>query len=222
MTGQILVVENDPKYVRSISDLLGYDGHTVTIAHDGPESLNLFTSGTFDVVIINIGTPKLDGTELIRAMKALDPTVELIVLTRKRLMDEVETLIQNGAYDFVLIPDEISYRLQNMVRHALEKRILGFGFRNPSRPEEIGVTPVDTSISVDTVDPMDNGIMNDLNQLISNIVVNAQHLARKLGRDRALYKRAVQIRKTSHRVAELVKKLEGDWQAYHTNKVDLS
>ena len=223
MTTQILVVENDPKYVRSISDLLGFDGHTVTVAHNSEESLNLFTSGTFDAVIINIGMPKLDGVELIRAMQSVDPTAEVIVLTRKRTMDEAETLVQSGAYDFVVIPEEFSYRLQSMVRHALEKRILGLKSRNAGRPhEEIGVAPMDMDMPVDKVGSINDDVMQDFNQLISTIVVNAQHLARKLSRDRVLYKKAVQIRKTGHRAAELVKQMEVFSQTHHVNKVDLS
>lgn len=124
MTGQILVVENDPIIVQVAKDLLGYDGHTVISAGDGVEGLELFSAGKFDVVLTDVKMPRMDGIELMRQIKAKDPTVEVIVFTGFGSMEIAIEVMRSGGYDFMLKPDDLTRRLRSVVVRALEKRQL--------------------------------------------------------------------------------------------------
>ena len=105
MTGHILVVENDPEIVGIVRDLLERDGHTVITATDSEEGLRLFKFDPFDVIITDVGTPKTDGIEMMRAIKRSDSAVEVIVLADAGTMEMAVEMIRRGGYDFLRKPD---------------------------------------------------------------------------------------------------------------------
>ena len=139
MTGHILVVENDPEIVGIVRDLLERDGHTVITATDSEEGLRLFKFDPFDVIITDVGTPKTDGIEMMRAIKRSDSAVEVIVLADAGTMEMAVEMIRRGGYDFLRKPDDIQHRLGTAVQRALEKRHLGIKYRNMEQTLETQV-----------------------------------------------------------------------------------
>ena len=124
MVGQLLVVEDDPIIIQVARDLLGFDGHTIITAADGIEGLELFSAGAFDLVLTDVKMPRMDGIELMRLIKAKDPSVEVIVFTGYGTMELAIEVMRNGGYDFLLKPDDMTRRLRSVVVRALEKRQL--------------------------------------------------------------------------------------------------
>lgn len=124
MVGQLLIVEDDPIIIQVARDLLGFDGHTIITANDGFEGLEMFSAGTFDVVLTDVKMPRMDGIELMRLVKAKDPSVEVIVFTGYGTMELAVDVMRNGGYDFLLKPDDMTRRLRSVVVRALEKRQL--------------------------------------------------------------------------------------------------
>ena len=115
MTGQILIVENDPMIVQVSRDLLCFDRHTVISAEDGMEGLQLYSAGQFDVVITDVKMPKMDGIELLIAIKSKDPAVEVIVITGFSSVELAIDIIRYGGYDFLQKPDDVT-RLHRKAR----------------------------------------------------------------------------------------------------------
>jgi DNA-binding NtrC family response regulator len=125
MEGRVLIVENDPTVLRLAADFLRYDGHTVVTAGDGEEGLQAFSTGKFDVVVTDVKMPKMDGIEMMKAMKALDPAIEVIVLTGYGTFEMTIEVIRNGGYDFLRKPDDVAQRIRPTVQRAIERRHLG-------------------------------------------------------------------------------------------------
>lgn len=125
MEKRVLVVEDDPRVLRLLTDLLKADQYDVITATDGEAGLRAFTPGTIDVVVTDVKMPKMDGIEMMKAIKALDPDVEVIVLTGYGTLEMTIDVLRNGGYDFLKKPDEIPQRIRPTVQRAFEKRQLG-------------------------------------------------------------------------------------------------
>jgi diguanylate cyclase (GGDEF)-like protein len=125
MEKQVLVVEDDPRVLRLLKELLAADGYTVVTASDGEEGLRAFKPGQIDVVVTDVKMPRMDGLDMMKAIKALDPSVEVIVLTGYGTLDMTIDVLRNGGYDFLKKPDEIPQRIRPTVQRAFEKRLLG-------------------------------------------------------------------------------------------------
>jgi DNA-binding NtrC family response regulator len=108
MTGQIMIVENDPMIVQLSRDLLRFDGHTGISAKDGMEGLQPFSARQFDVVFTDVKMPKMDGIELLKAIKSKDPTVEVNVITGCSSVELAIDVIRYGGYDFLQKPDDVT------------------------------------------------------------------------------------------------------------------
>ena len=143
MTGQILIVENDPMIVQVSRDLLQSDGHTVILAKDGMEGLQLSSAGQFDVVITDVKMPKMDGIELLIAIESKDPTVEVIVITGFSSVELAIDIIRFGGYDFLQKPDDVT-RLHRNARQiqktghraaSLIQQLLTLSRRQVMKPE---------------------------------------------------------------------------------------
>lgn len=116
----VLVVDDE----RGIRDLLtlelGIEGYRVTTACDGQEALELIRRERFQVIISDINMPRVGGLELLRAVKGLDPDVEVIISTGYGTVEAAVKAMKEGAYDFIQKPFHIEEMLA-LVEKALEK-----------------------------------------------------------------------------------------------------
>lgn len=124
MPDKILVVEDDPTLLQSIVQLLALDGYDITTAVDGEEGIKEFKKGNFDVVVTDVKMPKINGIEMMKALKAFDSSAEIIVITGFGTMSMTIEVMRLGAYDFLKKPEDLPHRLRHTVEHALEKRAL--------------------------------------------------------------------------------------------------
>jgi two-component system, cell cycle sensor histidine kinase and response regulator CckA len=77
----VLLVDDDPRLVSVLSDLLRSEGHTVTVAANGEEALRLFDPAAHDVVITDLGMPQLNGWEVAERVKLRAPATAVFILT---------------------------------------------------------------------------------------------------------------------------------------------
>lgn len=84
---RILVADDDPALRGLLANLLEMRGFSVTVTGDGEEALAAFKEGSYDCVITDWMMPRRDGLELARAVKALNPLVQVIVLGSVGLRD---------------------------------------------------------------------------------------------------------------------------------------
>jgi len=78
---RVLLVDDDPRLVAVLSDMLRGEGHAVTTATNGEEALALFDPGAHDVVITDLGMPRLNGWEVAERVKTRSPNTAVFILT---------------------------------------------------------------------------------------------------------------------------------------------
>jgi DNA-binding NtrC family response regulator len=119
----ILIVEDDPTVGESIRLLLKKRGYTILLASNGKEALHLFRHEMVDLVITDLVMPKMDGIELLEAVKGLKPETEVIVISAQGTIEKAVQAMKLGAFDFIekpINPKVISL----VVERALEKQTL--------------------------------------------------------------------------------------------------
>jgi DNA-binding NtrC family response regulator len=119
----ILIVEDDPNVGESIRLLLKKKGYALRLASNGKEALHLFRREMVDLVITDLVMPKMDGIELLEAVKDLKPETEVIVISAQGTIEKAVQAMKLGAFDFIekpINPRMISW----VVERALEKQTL--------------------------------------------------------------------------------------------------
>jgi len=118
VTGRVLVVEDDAAIADVLRRLLRQEGHEVRSAEDGVEALELAESFVPDLVILDLGLPKLDGVEVCRRLRAESDAPILILTARTDTDDRVEGL-DSGADDYLVKPfqrKELLARMRALLR----------------------------------------------------------------------------------------------------------
>jgi two-component system, OmpR family, response regulator MprA len=120
VTGRVLVVEDDAEIADVLRRTLRQEGHEVRSAGDGVEALQLAEDFVPDLVILDLGLPKLDGVEVCRRLRAESDAPILILTARTQTDDRVEGL-DSGADDYLVKPFERKELLARM-RALLRRR----------------------------------------------------------------------------------------------------
>ncbi len=119
----ILIAEDDPRVGESLRQLLKKKGNEILLASNGKEALQLFRHGGIDLVITDVVMPKMDGIELLEAVKSLKSEAEVIVISAQGTVEKAVQAMTLGAFDFIEKP--INPRvLSLLVDRALEKQTL--------------------------------------------------------------------------------------------------
>ncbi len=118
-TGRVLVVEDDAEIADVLRRTLRQEGHEVRSAADGVAALELAEDFVPDLVILDLGLPKLDGVEVCRRLRAESDAPILILTARTQTDDRVEGL-DSGADDYLVKPFERQELLARM--RALMRR----------------------------------------------------------------------------------------------------
>jgi DNA-binding response OmpR family regulator len=100
----ILVVEDELGLREGLRDLLVGDGHQVTLAADGRAAVELGLTTPFDVVVLDIMLPRLDGVEVCRRLRAARPATAILMLTARGSEDDKLRGLTEGADDYMTKP----------------------------------------------------------------------------------------------------------------------
>ena len=118
---RILLIEDEAGLVRTLSDLLTRRGYSVVSRTDGQEGLNTALSEAFDLVLLDVMLPTIDGFEICRKLRDGEIRVPVIMLTaRGETLDKVRGF-EGGADDYVtkpFDPDELLARIGALLRRA--------------------------------------------------------------------------------------------------------
>ena len=124
MVSRILIIEDEPRISSFIEKGLRAEGFTPTVAADGVTGLDYALTGQFDLVILDIGLPELDGFNLLLRMRESGSSIPVIVLTaRDSVVDTVRGL-EGGADDYMSKPFRFA-ELAARVRLRLRARTEG-------------------------------------------------------------------------------------------------
>jgi two-component system OmpR family response regulator len=123
---KVMIVDDEQDFLETIVKRLKARGIEVTGAESGYKALELIDSGNFDVVILDVKMPGLDGIETLREMKKKKPLVEVIMLTGHASVESGIQGMQLGAFDYVMKPVALDELLEK-VRQAYERKLIQEG-----------------------------------------------------------------------------------------------
>lgn len=116
---RLLIVEDEKELLESIAEGLRLSGYAVDTAADGAEAEDLFWSETYDLIVLDINLPKIDGFTLLKEIREEDKLVNVIMLTaRTQVADRVKGL-DLGANDYLIKPfhfNELEARIRSLLR----------------------------------------------------------------------------------------------------------
>jgi DNA-binding response OmpR family regulator len=136
----VLVVEDDVPLTRQIAAALIQAGHDPVVIHDGEAALHAAAEAAFDLLVLDIGVPRMDGFELLRRLRSLHVKSRVLMLTVRGETEDRVTGLQLGADDYLGKPFSMP---------ELVARINALGRRYPEEPV---VTLRVADLSVDLVD----------------------------------------------------------------------
>ncbi|HWR04130.1 MAG TPA: response regulator [Humidesulfovibrio sp.] len=119
----ILLVDDEADFVETMTKRFRIRKLPVTSAGSGLEALKLIDEQDFDVVILDVRMPGMDGMEVLRQIRAKRPLTEVIMLTGHASLDAGMQGMSLGAYDYVLKPADFD-ELLDKVRRAAERKAL--------------------------------------------------------------------------------------------------
>ncbi len=121
----LLVVEDERRMLELLRRGLSEEGHTVFCAVDGGEALQMVRDHDFDVVILDVMLPKMDGFELARSMRVENNRTPVLMLTARDSVPDIVHGLDLGADDYMTKPfsfDELLLRLRAVRRAAMAPR----------------------------------------------------------------------------------------------------
>ncbi len=128
----ILIIEDDQRIRQSLCHRLAERGHEVDAVGTAMSGVESAVSGRFDVVVLDLGLPDLDGTEALRMIRAISE-VPVVVATARDDEDEIVRLLDAGADDYVVKPysaEHLEARLRAVLRRSgpePERRVITVG-----------------------------------------------------------------------------------------------
>jgi DNA-binding response OmpR family regulator len=117
---RILLIEDQRDIAANIWDFLECRGFVMDHAADGANGLRMALDGSYDVIVLDLGLPKLDGLELCRALRAAHHDTPVLMLTARDTLDDKLAGFAEGADDYLVKPfamKELEARI-----HALHRR----------------------------------------------------------------------------------------------------
>lgn len=118
---RLLVVEDDPALGEGICNGLRQEGYTIDWLQDGVSALHALQQETFDLVVLDLGLPRLDGIEVLRRLRAGGDAVPVLILTARDATDDRIAGLDAGADDYLVKPfdlNELKARLRALLRRS--------------------------------------------------------------------------------------------------------
>lgn len=119
---RILIVEDEPRLADTIGRLLRRDGYTVELRHDGVAGLDEALSGIYDLLVLDVMLPKLDGLTLLKNLRSQGSKLPVLMLTAKGGLDDRVAGLDSGADYYLTKPFE-SEELLACIRALLRREV---------------------------------------------------------------------------------------------------
>ncbi|CAB1056899.1 hypothetical protein D1BOALGB6SA_1638 [Olavius sp. associated proteobacterium Delta 1] len=133
---KLLIVDDEEDFLNSISERLGMRDFDVTTASEGKLAVKIAKKGKFDVAILDIRMPGMDGIQLLQILKKKHKFLEVIMLSGHGAIDSAVEATKLGAYSFLEKPYDFE-KLLEVLKNAYEARLKKKFEHDKKRMEEI-------------------------------------------------------------------------------------
>ncbi|WP_338552574.1 response regulator transcription factor [Paenibacillus sp. KS-LC4] len=123
MKESILIVEDEQKIARVLEIELEAEGYRVSKANDGLQALELYRTGEWDLVLLDVMLPGISGIEILRRIRTADAATPVILLTAKSSVEDKVSGLDLGANDYMTKPFQMEELLAR-IRAALRQRLV--------------------------------------------------------------------------------------------------
>lgn len=104
MKGKILIVDDEETARKSLSDILRLEGYQVEARGDGPTAIKSFSEEEFDLLLLDLKMPGMDGLAVLEEVVKISPETKIIMLTAHGSLESAIEALRNGAHDYLLKP----------------------------------------------------------------------------------------------------------------------
>src|SRR5437762_10442566 len=118
---RLLMVEDEEKLAQLVKRALVAERFSVDVAHDGREGLELATSYDYDLIVLDLLLPHMDGGEILRRVRRRNPKVPVLILTARDAVADKVAHFEAGADDYLTTPfamAELVVRVKALLRHG--------------------------------------------------------------------------------------------------------
>jgi len=116
----IHIIDDEPIIHEVLGDLLRSEGYEIELSSDGEEGLAKHATRKFDLVLLDLLMPKINGLEVLRQLKKIDPLVVVIIITAYASVESAITAMKIGAFDYIQKPfkhDELLLTVERAIEH---------------------------------------------------------------------------------------------------------
>ena len=164
---RILIVDDEKSIRKTLRDILEFEKYEVDEAVDGLDCLVKLKQNKYDVLILDIKMPKMDGMEALERIQILAPDMPIIMISGHATIDTAVDAVKKGAFDFISKPPDLN-RLLITIRNAMdksslitEKKVLQKKVSRKQTKEIVGTSPAISKIkeTIDRVAPTDARVL---------------------------------------------------------------
>jgi DNA-binding NtrC family response regulator len=140
---RILVVDDEPAMRESLKDWLMEDGYEVGLAESGQEAIAMAREKDWEVIMLDLKMPVMDGLEALHKLKKINPDAEILMMTAYATVDTAIQAMKEGAFDYLtkpFDPDEVEMLIKRIVANkelVLENLLLRRQLEEKNRYDEI-------------------------------------------------------------------------------------
>ena len=117
---RILIVDDEPRILLLMRGLMKSNGYDVETAPDGPAALEIVKKGGIDVVMTDLRMQPMDGMQLFREIKALNPSIPVVLITAYASVETAIEAMKSGVFDYLTKPFKVD-ELMSCLKRAEEK-----------------------------------------------------------------------------------------------------
>lgn len=136
LKAKVLLVDDEEDFLTTLAERLEARGLKVSTANNGENALASIEANAFDLVVLDLAMPGLDGLETLKRIKARQPEAEIIMLSGQGSIRTSIEAMKLGACDFLQKPVDIG-ELMNKISEAKEKRMLMLESKSVAEIEKI-------------------------------------------------------------------------------------
>ena len=125
MRMKLLIVEDEKDVATALAQVLTRNGYSINIAQNGAQAIELFEINEYDLMMLDLNLPDMDGLEICRIARQQKPALLILILTARDNIQDVVSGLDSGADDYLVKPfhlQEILARIRALFRRDLQCR----------------------------------------------------------------------------------------------------